>query len=229
MGFEVLSSVMRLHNLGFIGALVLLLAPAPAQAQGDFIKDKVKDLIEKSGIYVSMSSKTSIDNDVDMGRSIGIGYGTASRNPRTGRTIPFSFSSYSGDLETADTHSRFGRFKSQQLMSGIGYKWVRGKMIYTAQLGLGFAFNKVTLDATAPAAFAANSPVHVDVSNSFVVRPQAKAEYFLHRKVSVRGQLSYTYTDPDVVITTATQQLAREWRPHHVQLSVAMGFFPFRK
>lgn len=220
---------MRLHNLGLIGALLLALLPSPAQAQNDFIKDRVKTFIEKAGIYVSMSSRSSIDNDVNMGPSLGIGYGSASRNPRTGRKIPFSFSSYSGDLETADTQAAFGRFKSQQLMSGIGYQWVRGKMIYSTQLGLGFAFNKVTLDPGAPLAFGVSEPVRVDVSNSFVVRPQAKAEYFLHRKVSVRGTVSYTYTDPDVVISTATQQFTREWRPHHVHASVAMGFFPFRK
>ena len=220
---------MRLHNLGLIGALLFALVPSPAQAQGDFIKDRVKSFIEKAGIYVSLSSRTSIDNDVNMGPSLGIGYGSASRNPRTGRKIPFSFSSFSGDLETADSQSTFGRFKSQQILSGIGYQWVRGKMIYSTQLGVGFAFNKVTLDPGAALAFGVPEPVAVDVSNSFVVRPQAKAEYFLHRKVSVRTQLSYTYTDPDVVITTATQQFTREWRPHHVQLSVAMGFFPFRK
>jgi hypothetical protein len=220
---------MRPIHLGLLAAVLLGFQPSPAQAQGDFIKDKVKTLIARSGIYVSMNSKTPIDNDVNMGRSLGIGFGTASLNPRTGRTIPFSFSSYSGDLETADMHSTFGRFNSQQLMSGIGYKWVRGKMIYTAQLGLGFAFNTVTLDAVAPLAFAASEPVHVDVSNSFVVRPQAKAEYFLHRKLSVRGQLSYTFTDPDVVITAARRQFTREWRPHHVQASIALGFFPFRK
>lgn len=220
---------MKSHYLGIIGALLIALVPAPAQAQGDFIKDRVKSFIEKAGIYVSVSSRSSLDNDVNMGPSIGIGYGSASRNPRTGRKIPFSFSSYSGDLETADTNAAFGRFKSQQIMSGIGYQWVRGKMIYSTQLGVGFAFNKVTLDPGAAVAFGVAQPVSVDVDNSFVVRPQAKAEYFLHRKVSVRGQLSYTYTDPDVVITTATQQLTREWRPHHVQLSVAMGFFPFRK
>ena len=38
-----------------------------------------------------------------------------------------------------------------------------------------------------------------------MVRPQVKAEYFLHRKLSVRTQLSYTYTDPDVVIRRRTQ------------------------
>ena len=220
---------MRLNYLGLIGALLLALLPVPAQAQGDFIKDRVKSFIEKAGVYVSMSSRSSIDNDVNMGPSLGIGYGSASRNPRTGRKIPFSFSSYSGDLETANTDAAFGRFKSQQIMSGIGYQWVVGKMIYSTQLGLGYAFNKVTLDPGASLAFGVPEPVHVDVSNSFVVRPQAKAEYFLHRKVSVRGQLSYTYTDPDVVISTVAQQYTREWRPHHVQMSVAMGFFPFRK
>jgi hypothetical protein len=220
---------MRLRNLGLIGALVLALVPVPAQAQGDFIKDKVKDLIQKSGIYVSAGTRQSIDNDVDMGRSLGIGYGTASLNPRTGKKFPFSFSSYSGDLETADGDVAFGRFKSQQIMSGIGYQWVRGKMIYSAQLGLGYAFNKVTLEAAAPLAFGVTEPVSVDVSNSFVVRPQAKAEYFLHRKLSLRGTLSYTFTDPDVVVTTATQQITREWRPHHLKFDIALGFFPFRK
>jgi hypothetical protein len=220
---------MRLHNLGCIGALILVLAPVPAQAQGDFIKDKVKDLILKSGIYVSLGTRQSIDNDVDMGPSIGIGYGSASLNPRTGRKFPFSFSSYSGDLETADSNTAFGRFKSRQIMSGIGYQWVRGKMIYSTQLGIGYAFNQVSLDPGAGLAFGVTEPVTVDVSNSFVVRPQAKAEYFLHRKVSVRGTLSYTYTDPDVVITTATRQFTREWRPHHMKFDVAVGFFPFRK
>jgi hypothetical protein len=221
---------MRLHYLGLIGTMLVALLPSPAQAQGDFIKDKVKNLIQKSGIYLSVGTKTSIDDDVDMAPSIGIGYGTASPNPRSGVKVPFSFSSYSGDLEMTGTRdTTFGRLKSQQIMSGVGYQWVRGKMIYSAQLGLGFAFNKVSLDPGAAIAFGVPEPVNVDVSNSFVVRPKVKAEYFLHRKVSVRGQLSYTFTDPDVVVSSATQQFSREWNPHHAQLSVAMGFFPFRK
>ena len=220
---------MKLRNLGLIGVLMVALVPAPAQAQGDFIKDKLKSLIETAGVYVSLSSRSAIDNDVNMGRTLGIGYGSASRNPRTGKKFPFSFSSYSGDLETSGEHNRFGRFSAKQIMSGIGYQWVRGKTIYSTQLGLGYSFNSVTLDPGVAIAFGVPEPVGVSVSNSFVVRPQAKAEYFIHRKLSVRGQLSYTYTDPDVVITTVNEQLVREWRPHHVQLSIAMGFFPLRK
>ena len=220
---------MRLLNLGLFGALIFALLPAPAQAQGDFLKDKLKSIIEKSGVYVSMSTRSSLDNDVNMGPSLGIGYGSASPRPRTGKKFPFSFSSYSGDLETAADNNRFGRFSAKQLMSGIGYQWVRGKMIYSTQLGLGYSFNDVTLDPGVAVAFGVPEPVGVDVSNSWVVRPQAKAEYFIHKKLSVRGQLSYTYTNPDVVITTVNEQFTQEWRPHHFQMGIALGVFPFRK
>ena len=92
-------------------------------------------------------------------------------------------------------------------MSGIGYSWVHGKMIYGAQMGVGYSFNKVDAERRRLDAFGVAEPVCVDVSNSWVVRPQVKAEYFVHRKVSVRTQLSYTYTDPDVVIRTGAQDI----------------------
>ena len=221
---------MKASYLGCIPVALMLLCPAPAQAQnGDTMKDRLKSLIEKSGIYVSMATRSALDDDVNMGPSFGVGYGTASKNPRDGKKYPFSFSSYSGNLETEANDARFGRFKAQQIMSGIGYQWVRGKMIYSTQLGLGYSFNKVTLDPGVAVAFGVPEPVGVDVSNSWVVRPQAKAEYFIHRKLSLRTQLSYTYTDPEVVIHTVNQDITHEWRPHHVHLSFAVGVFPFRK
>lgn len=216
-----------MRNLGLISALLIALWPAPAQAQGDFIKSKLKELIERSGVYVSASSRSSLDNDVRMGRTLGVGYGLAGRQT-PGRKIPFSFGGYSGDLETA-SGSDFGRFKATQVMSGIGYQWVYGKMTYATQLGLGYSFNSVTLNPGVSAAFGVAEPVGVSVSNSWVVRPKVKAEYFVNRKMSLRTDLSYTYTDPDVVIRTGTQEFSHEWRPHHVQLSFAVGFFPFRK
>ena len=201
--------------------------PASAQAQGDFVKSKVKDLIEKSGIYVSGSTRTAVDNDVVMGPTFGIGYGTAGQK-RNGWKYPFSFSGYRGDLATK-SGMEFGEFKAKQIMSGVGYQWVHGRTVYSAQLGLGYSFNQVTLHPVAPTAFASTEAIRYDVSDSVVVRPQVKAEYFVHPKISLRSQLSYTYTDPDVVVHTATETLAREWRPHHLHLSFAVGVFPFRK
>ncbi|HWI18819.1 MAG TPA: hypothetical protein VNT81_13795 [Vicinamibacterales bacterium] len=216
---------MKLRDLSLIGALTFSLIPLPAQAQ-DF-KGKLKELIEKSGVYASASTRTSIDNDVVMGPSFGLGYGTAGEK-RTGIKFPLSLSGYRADLQTNDGVG-FGTVKSRQLLTGIGYQWVFGKMVYGAQLNVGYAFNDVTIDLTAPAVFSSAPPVSIDASNSFVVRPLVKAEYFLHHKVSLRTQLSYTYSDPQVVVTTAQGQFTDEWRPHHVRASIAMGFFPFRK
>jgi hypothetical protein len=216
-----------MQNLGLVAALVMALVPRPAQAQGDFIKDKLKSLIEKSGVYVSTSTRSSLDNDVRMGQTFGLGYGTAG-SKTNGWKYPFSYGGYSGDLETAGG-ADFGRFKARQIMSGIGYQWVHGKMVYGAQMGVGYSLNSATVNTGAAEAFSSGTPISISVSNSFVLRPQVKAEYFLHHKFSVRTQLSYTYTDPDVVVHTATESLSREWRPHHTQLSVGVGIFPFRK
>jgi hypothetical protein len=217
----------RTRYLGLFGILIVLWMPSSAQAQGDFIKDKVKELIEKSGIYISGSTRTSIDDQVDMGRSLGIGYGTAG-SKKTGWKYPFSFGGYRGDLQT-EGGLDFGRIRARQIMTGIGYQWVHGKMVYGVQLGVGYSFNQVTISPDAPVVFSTTPPVRVDVSNSWVVRPLVKAEYFVHPKLSVRTQLSYTYTDPNVVVTTATSRFTDEWRPTHMQLSVALGVFPFRK
>lgn len=218
----------RARNLGLFGVLLILLVPGSAHAQSEFIKDKVKELIEKSGVYVSASTRTSIDDEVEMGRSYGIGYGTAGAK-RTGWKFPFSFGGYSGDLQTIDGNLEFGRIKARQLMSGIGYQWVRGKMVYGAQLGVGYSFNSVTINPDAPAVFHSEPPIAVDVSDSYVLRPLVKAEYFFHHKASIRTQVSFTYTNPDVVVTTATGRFDEEWSPRHAQFSVALGVFPFRK
>ena len=217
-----------MRNLGFIGALLIALLPRPAQAQGDFLKSNLKHWIEKTGVYVSASTRTALDDEVDMGPSIGVGLGFASEHQRSGRKYPFSFSGYGANLDT-DGGNKFGRISARQIMSGVGYSWVHGKMVYGAQVGVGYSFNKVTLDPGVAIAFGVPEPVGVDVSNSWVLRPQVKAEYFVHRKLSLRTQFSYTLTDPDVVIHTVNQDFVHDWNPNHFQLSFAVGIFPMRK
>jgi hypothetical protein len=218
---------MKLRDLSLIGALALTLIPLPAQAQGDVVKSKLKELIEKSGVYASASTRTSVDDDVRMGTSFGIGYGKAGAK-RTGIKFPLSLSGYRAGLQTTEG-AEFGTVKASQILTGVGYQWVFGKMVYGAQLNVGYSFNKVDVDANAPAVFSAAPPLRVDVSNSFVVRPLVKAEYFLHHKLSVRTQLSYTYSDPKVTVTTTQGQFSEEWNPHHMRASIALGVFPFRK
>lgn len=216
-----------MRHLGLVGALAIALVPTPAQAQGDFIKDKLKALIEKSGVYVSTSTRSSLDDDVRMGPAFGVGYGTAGAK-RTGIKYPFSFSGYRGNLEST-SGTEFGRFRARQILGGIGYQWVQGRMVYGAQLNLGYSLNNVTVNDGAAVVFNSPLPISVTVSNSFVVRPLVKAEYFFHPKLSLRSQLSYTYTDPDVIVEAAGQRFTREWHPHHFHASLAVGVFPFRK
>ena len=217
-----------MRNLGLVGALFLALLPRPAQAQGDFIKSNLKHLIEKTGVYVSATTRTSLDDEVDMGMSIGLGLGFASEHQRAGRKYPLGFSTYSGDLET-NGGENFGRIKARQIMTGIGYQWAHGKLTWGGQMGVGYSFNSVTLDPGVAVAFGVPEPVGVSVSNSFVLRPQAKVEYLLFKKMVLRTQLRFTYTEPDVVIHTVTEDIAHQWNTNHWQLSFAVGFFPLRK
>jgi len=220
---------MKLRTSGVILAMLLALMPRPAQAQ-DFIKNNWKHWVEKTGVYISATSRTALDNEVDMGTSIGAGFGFASQHQRRGKKYPFSFSTYSGGLETASGNS-FGRISARQIMGGFGYQWANpsGKLVWGGQLGVGYSFNRVTLDPGVAVAFGVPEPVGVSVGNSFVMRPLAKVEYFVHPKISLRTQASYTYTDPDVVIHTVNEDFAHQWNTNHYQLSFAVGVFPFRK
>lgn len=217
---------MKLRYLGLTGALLIGVMPRPAQAQ-DEMKDRVTNLIRKAGIYVSTSQKTTTDNDVDITRKIGISPGMAG-TLRTGRKYPFSISGYSADLERGG--AAFAHFKALQIISGIGYEWApSNKFIYGAQMGVGYSFNKIDMNAAAPAMFNVNGPVVVDIGNSWVLRPQLKAEYFVFPKVSVRLQGGYLLTDPHVTVQTPDAQYEHNWRPSHYYFSVGMGFFPMRK
>lgn len=221
-----MSPRVRTQNLGLIGALVIALFPVPAQAQGDYIKDQVKHLIQKAGIYVSVSRKDASDSDVRISQGISLSPGLAGRQ-RKGKKYPFSFSTYSADLATGG--ATFGRVKAKQIMSGVGYQWApTPKLIYSTQLNVGYSFNSI--DVTSPeTAFAAGGPVQVSVSNSWMLRPQAKIEYYVRRKMSVRLQGGYLYTNPHVTVQTPTMRSEGDWRPSHFYASVGLGLFPFRK
>lgn len=211
----------------YIFAIAGLLLPAPVLAQGTFAKDRLRDLIQRSGIFLSTGARAAIDDDVGMGPSVGIGLGIAAE-PRTGWTLPLSYSRYHGDLETAGG-AAFGRFRVQQIMSGVGYQWARGRMVYGVELGVGYSFNRVRVHDAAPAALNADGPVRVSLDDSPMVKPQVRAEYFVRPKVSLRAAAGYVLSNAGAVVDAATGRQLREWRPHHLHLSVGVGFFPFRK
>jgi hypothetical protein len=65
-----------------------------------------------------------------------------------------------------------------------------GKLSTGVQVQAGWSFNSLKPNDGLATAFDA-SGVTVDVGNSFVVRPQAKIEYFLTPKFTVRSSLNF--------------------------------------
>lgn len=71
--------------------------------------------------------------------------------------------------------------------------------------------------------------VTLDVRNSWLLRPQIKAEYFLTRKFTVRVSGDYVLTHPDIIVTTPAGQLANRWDASNFHANIGIGVYPFHK
>ena len=60
-------------------------------------------------------------------------------------------------------------------------------------------------------------------------RPQAKIEYFLTPKFTLRSSLNYVFMQPRVTVTTPEGVISKHWNASHVSLAVGVGIYPFRK
>jgi hypothetical protein len=210
---------MRLHTLGVTVAMMLTFAPRPALAQSDFVKDNVTKLIKKIGFHASTSFADPMDTkrayrDGSWGVSVGLAPGKTN-----GWRYPFGIAWFTEELRTPDGPS-FSELKSRPIIAGIGYGWHFGKLSTAASLQGGWAFNSgKPIDPS----------VNVHIGNAFVVRPQAKVEYFLTRQLTVRSSLNYIFQHPMVTIVSPTGTTKQRWDTSNVTLSLGVGVYPFRK
>jgi len=218
-----------MRHLGLIGALVIALLPHPAQAQSDFLKDKVGKIVRKVGFHASTSFSDPIDQeniirDGSYGLSVGLAPGTTN-----GWRYPFGFGWFTEELR-GPSGASFVKLQSLPIVGGIGYGWHFGKLSTGIQAQAGWAFNSGKAIGDMGAAFGQPGfPVSVSIGDSFVVRPQAKIEYFLTPKFTVRSSLNYVNTHPMVRLTSPEGTTARRWNASNVTLSIGIGVYPFRK
>lgn len=217
---------MRLRTLGPIIALALTLVPNSAAAQGDFVRDNVGKIIKKIGFHVSASFADPLDSesayrDGSYGVSVGLAPGETN-----GWRYPFGIAWYTEEL-VAPNGTIFTQLRARPIYGGIGYGWHFGKLSTGAQVQAGYSFNTLKPHGDPEAAF--GPAFAVDVGNSFAVRPQLKAEYFLTRKFTVRSSLNYVFTNPRVTVVTPTGTLSERWNASNVSLAVGVGVYPFRK
>jgi hypothetical protein len=114
-------------------------------------------------------------------------------------------------------------------MAGVGYGWHFGELSVGPQIEVGYAFNHSSLDGDAPQAFASPGNVALDVSNSWMVRPEFKAEYLLTPKFSIRSSLDYVRLRPDVTVMTPAGAVPNTWDLSNVHANVGVAFYPFRQ
>jgi hypothetical protein len=220
---------MRLHSLGLSVALILVFLPSPAMAQAEFLKDNVTKIVRKVGIHVSTSFADPIDQkNVERDGSYGISVGLAPGRSN-GWRYPVGLAWFTEELKTSSGTS-FVKLQSRPIVAGIGYGWHFGKLSTGAQVSAGWAFNSAKPIGDIGEAFLlpANS-VSVHIGNSFVARPQIKAEYFVTEKFTVRTSLNYVLTNPMVRITTPSGTTSERWNASNFTLSMGLGFYPFRK
>ena len=146
-----------------------------------------------------------------------------------GWRYPFGFAWFTEELK-GPSGASFVKLQSFPVVAGIGYGWHFGKLSTGVQMQAGWAFNSGKAIGDMGAAFGAPGfPVAVDIGDSFVVRPQAKVEYFLTPKFTVRSSLNYVMAHPMVTLTTPQGTTSKRWDASNVTLSVGIGVYPFRK
>jgi hypothetical protein len=205
-----------------------MFVPSPAVAQQEFLKENVKKIIRKIGIHANVSVREPLDHDVTKGTTYGASIGL-SPGRTNGWRYPFGFTTFSENLN-GPTGEEFATFKSRAIIGGIGYGWHRGKLSLGTSLQGGWGFNHGRLYGNTARAFGSpEGPTSIHISNSPLLRPQIKAEYFLTRKFTVRTSADYMFLRPGIEVTTVSGRQEDRWRLSNFHANLGVGFYPFRK
>lgn len=219
---------MRLKTLGLTVALTVAVLPTPAMAQAEFLKDNIQKIVRKVGVHVNTSVREPLDHDVTKGTtfsaSIGLSPGRAN-----GWRYPFAFTTFSENLH-GPTGEKFAAFKSRAILGGIGYGWHFGRLSVGTSLQAGWGFNHGTLIGDTAHAFgSAEGPASIHISNSPLLRPQFKVEYFVTPKFTLRSSADYMLLRPGIDVTTASGPQEDRWHASNFHANFGIGYYPFRK
>ncbi len=209
-------------------AVLVLLSPSTALAQQSFIKTNVTKLIRKVGVHANVSFRAPVDNDVTEGQTYGVSIGL-SPGDTNGWRYPFALAFFGEDLH-GPTGAQFARLRARAILGGIGYGWHFGKLSTGVALQAGYGIYHLDGEGDVFTALNQTSgPVTMDVSDTWLLRPQIKAEYFLTRKITVRVSGDYIQTRPDIVVTTPAGQISRQWDASNFHANFGIGVYPFHK
>lgn len=206
----------------------LLAAPSTVHAQQEFIKSNVAKMIRKIGVHANTSFRAPTDNDVTTSGTYGLSVGLAP-GETNGWRYPVGLVFFSEHLN-GPSGREFAVLRGRAILAGIGYGWHFGKLSTGVSMQAGYVDYRVRPEGDVLSAF--NLPsgsVNMDVGNTWLLRPQIKAEYFLTRKFTVRVSGDYLVSRPDVVVTTPAGRATTRWDASNFHANVGIGFYPFHK
>jgi hypothetical protein len=199
--------------------------PAPERAGG--FEQNILALIRKVGVHGNVSVRHPTDNDVTRGLTFGPSIGL-SPGRTNGWKYPVALSMFRQELHSPSA-AQFATVRTIALLGGIGYGWHVGELSVGPQVEIGYAFNRSTVEDDAPQAFAVPGSVAMDVSNTWMVRPEFKAEYLLTPRFSLRASLDYVRLRPDVTVRTSAGAVPNTWDLSNVHANVGFAVYPFRQ
>lgn len=202
--------------------------PLPARAQGAFIKENAVELMHKVGVHVNMSVRDPVDPDVTKGRTFGVSLGI-SPGRTTGWRYPVGVTLFSQNLHSPNGEP-FAAVRTFAIMGGVGYGWHVGRLSTGVSLQTGYAFNHGRVDGDMPRAFGVpNGSVSVAVDDSFLLRPELKAEYFITPRFTFRASADYMRLRPEIAAATPNERLENRWSASSFHANIGFGFYPFRE
>jgi hypothetical protein len=221
---------MKICHASVIFALTFVLAPATAQAQQEFLKDKVTKIMRKVGVHGNMSVREPLDHDFTKGTTFGGSIGLAPGRTN-GWRYPFGFTTFSENMHTPDG-TKFAVFESVAVLGGVGYGWhfMNGKLSTGASVQGGWGFNHGSLVGNVAQAFGVpDGPSSIHIANTPLLRPQIRAEYFLTEKFTLRTSADYMLLRPGVAVITSGIAQPDHWHASNFHANFGIGFYPFRK
>lgn len=219
---------MKTTILVLLSGLILTVAPAPALAQPEFLKDNIARIVNKVGVRLNASVREPVDDDVTKGTTFGASLGFAS-GQTDGWRYPIGITSFSENLHSPNGQL-FAVLRSRGIMAGIGYGLNFGRLSTGASLQAGFAINRTTTEGDLLSAFQVpGGAVSVHAGNAFLLKPQLKAEYFITPKFTFRVSADYMLTQPDITVTTPAGTISDRWNASNFHASIGFGVYPFRK
>lgn len=207
--------------LAFI-LLAVLALPRPLAAQ------TLGDMLRNAGVGVSVGVVAANDDEVSVGGTWGITFGTA---PAEGLGLVGNLGWFTGDLSlaTGAGSQHVGTVRVRPVMAGLGYTWLRDRLATTAALTAGISFNSGRLDDGFRQSFPPGARVDLDVDNSFAVRPAVKVEYAVAPKLGVFTTGAYVFTKIDSTLIAPSGTFEDRWNASHFTWTVGAMFYPGRQ